>query len=76
MLFWDDYNNCQSQSEVTMPDFNGDGVYSTQLISYNCDGNREVILYTMEGEGHTWFRKSWGHDLNSSELIWEFFKDK
>jgi len=74
--FWDDYNNCQSQSEVTMPDFNGDGVYSTQLISYNCDGNREVILYTMEGEGHTWFRKSWGHDLNSSELIWEFFKDK
>jgi len=74
--FWDDYNNCQSQSEVTMPDFNGDGVYSTQLISYNCDGNREVILYAMEGEGHTWFRKSWGHDLNSSELIWEFFKDK
>jgi len=74
--FWDDYNNCQSQSEVTMPDFNGDGVYSTQLISYNCDGNREVILYAMEGEGHTWFRKSWGHDLNSSELIWEFFEDK
>ncbi len=74
--FWDDYNNCQSQSEVTMPDFNGDGVYSAQLISYNCDGNREVILYAMEGEGHTWFRKSWGHDLNSSELIWEFFKDK
>jgi len=74
--FWDNYNNCQSRSEVTIPDFNGDGVYSTQLISYNCDGNREVILYTMEGEGHTWFRKAWGHDLNSSELIWEFFKDK
>ena len=74
--FWDNYNNCQSRSEVTIPDFNGDGVYSTQLTSYNCDGNREVILYTMEGEGHTWFRKAWGHDLNSSELIWEFFKDK
>tara|TARA_B100000965_G_scaffold111231_1_gene91823 strand:+ start:6814 stop:7746 length:933 start_codon:yes stop_codon:yes gene_type:complete len=74
--FWDNYNNCQSRSEVTIPDFNGDGVYSSQLTSYNCDGNREVILYTMEGEGHTWFRKAWGHDLNSSELIWEFFKDK
>jgi len=30
----------------------------------------------MKNEGHTWFRKGWGHDLNSSELIWEFFKDK
>ena len=74
--FWANYNNCQNQSEVTVPDFNGDGVYSTQLISYDCDGNREVILYTMQNEGHTWFKKEWGHDVNTSRLIWEFFKDK
>ena len=74
--FWANYNNCQNQSEVTVPDFNGDGVYSTQLISYNCDGSREVILYTMQNEGHTWFKKEWGHDINTSRLIWEFFKDK
>ena len=30
--FWADYNSCQNQSEVTVPDFNGDGIYSTQLI--------------------------------------------
>jgi polyhydroxybutyrate depolymerase len=30
----------------------------------------------MQDEGHTWFKTEWGHDLNSSELIWEFFKDK
>ena len=74
--FWANYNNCQNQSEVTVPDFNGDGVYSTQLISYNCDGSREVILYTMQNEGHTWFKKEWGHDIDTSRLIWEFFKDK
>lgn len=74
--FWVNYNNCQNQSEVTVPDFNGDGVYSTQLISYNCDGSREVILYTMQNEGHTWFKKEWGHDIDTSRLIWEFFKDK
>ena len=74
--FWSNYNNCQNQSEVTVPDFNGDGIYSTQLISYGCDGSREVVLYTMQDEGHTWFKKDWGHDLDTSRLIWEFFKDK
>ena len=74
--FWVNYNNCENQSEVTVPDFNGDGVYSTQLISYGCDGSREVILYTMQNEGHTWFKKEWGHDIDTSRLIWEFFKDK
>ena len=74
--FWVNYNNCENQSEVTVPDFNGDGVYSTQLISYDCDGSREVILYTMQNEGHTWFKKEWGHDIDTSRLIWEFFKDK
>ena len=74
--FWANYNNCENQSEVTIPDFNGDGVFSTQLTSYNCDGNREVILYTMKNEGHTWFKKTWDHDVNASKLIWEFLKDK
>ncbi len=35
-----------------------------------------LMTAMMANEGHTWFRKGWGHDLNSSELIWEFFKDK
>ena len=74
--FWANNNNCQDQSQITVPDFNNDGLQSTQFISYNCDDNTEVILYKMEYEGHTWFHQDWGDDLNSSELIWEFFKDK
>ena len=74
--FWANYNNCQNQSEITVPDFNGDGVYSTELISYDCDGDREVILYSIENAGHTWFTKAGGYDVDTSELIWEFFKDK
>jgi len=74
--FWANNNNCQNQSEISVPDFNNDGIQSTQFISYNCDENTEVILYKMEYEGHTWFHQDWGDDLNSSDLIWEFFKDK
>ncbi len=62
--------------DATVPDFNNDGIQSTQFLSNDCDDGNEVILYQMKNEGHTWFRKGWGHDLNSSELIWEFFKDK
>ena len=74
--FWANYNNCQNQSEVTVPDFNGDGVYSTQLTSYDCDGSREVILYSIQNAGHVWFTKEGGYDVDTSALIWEFFKDK
>ena len=74
--FWANKNNCKNQSQITVPDFNNDGIQSTQFLSNDCDDGNEVILYEMKNEGHTWFRKGWGHDLNSSELIWEFFKDK
>ena len=74
--FWANKNNCKNQSQIIVPDFNNDGIQSTQFLSNDCDDGNEVILYEMKNEGHTWFRKGWGHDLNSSELIWEFFKDK
>ena len=73
---WANHNECQNETEITIPDFNGDGVVSTQLTSYDCNGNKQVVLYTLQNEGHTWFDRSRGDDVNASELIWEFFKDK
>ena len=72
--FWKNHNQCNSQNEITIPDFNGDGEYTTRLISYDCEDNKSVELYSLEGEGHTWWKKSWGHDINTSELIWQFFQ--
>ena len=74
--FWKNHNQCQSQTENTLPDFNGDNEFTTHLISNNCDENKNVELYSLEGEGHTWWKKSWGHDINTSELIWQFFQDQ
>jgi polyhydroxybutyrate depolymerase len=74
--FWKNHNQCNSQNEITIPDFNGDGEYTTRLISYDCEENKSVELYSLEGEGHTWWGKSWGHDINTSELIWQFFQNQ
>lgn len=54
-------------------------------ISYgNCQGGAEVIVYRMEGGGHTWPNGAQYlperligpvcRELNGSELIWDFFK--
>tara|TARA_B100000965_G_scaffold73286_1_gene57812 strand:- start:4189 stop:5154 length:966 start_codon:yes stop_codon:yes gene_type:complete len=74
--FWKNHNQCNSQNEITIPDFNGDGEYTTRLISHDCEENKSVELYSLEGEGHTWWKKTWGHDINTSELIWQFFKNQ
>jgi len=73
-LFWKNHNQCTSQTETTIPDFNGDGEYTLHLVSSNCEGNKKVELYSLEGEGHTWLSKEWGHDINASELLWQFFQ--
>lgn len=48
----------------------------------SCDENVEVIFYSVEGGGHTWpggeELPAWiaghtTHDVNASELMWEFF---
>ena len=37
--FWKVHNSCNSQTEINLPDFNGDGRITKRLISYNCDEN-------------------------------------
>jgi polyhydroxybutyrate depolymerase len=74
--FWKNHNQCNSQNEITIPDFNYDGEHTKRLISYDCEENKSVELYSLEGEGHTWWKRSWGHDINTSELIWQFFQSQ
>ena len=74
--FWKTHNVCNSQTEINLPDFNGDGRITKRLISYNCEEDKSVELYSLEGEGHIWWNRSWGHDINTSELIWQFFKNQ
>jgi polyhydroxybutyrate depolymerase len=46
----------------------------------NCDGGAEVVLYTLEGGGHTWpgaplalTRGTSFPNMNATDAIWEFF---
>jgi len=74
--FWKAHNTCNSQVEINLPDFNGDGRITKRLISYDCDEDKAVELYSLEDEGHLWWSRNWGHDINTSELIWQFFKSQ
>ena len=74
--FWSDFNNCNNTSEINLPDLNNDGTTSSVKISSDCEDGTIVQLYTLPGEGHTWFKREWGHDISSSITIWNFFKNQ
>ena len=57
--FWKVHNSCNSQTEINLPDFNGDGRITKRLISYNCDENKAVELYSLEVEGYIRWIRAW-----------------
>jgi polyhydroxybutyrate depolymerase len=75
---WARKNGCANKPE-TVP-----AIGEVSGIRYtSCYGDAEVVLYTVEGGGHTWPGGSgipkWlaGHttrDVNAAEIMWEFFK--
>jgi polyhydroxybutyrate depolymerase len=73
---WVTHNGCP---EIPETDRIGESVL---LESYfGCD-EQPVVFYTLEGAGHTWPGAEEGaggagvtnHEINASELIWDFFK--
>ena len=84
--FWVDWNMCSTIPAVTEePDRDpkdGTRVTCKQYIN-NIDGT-EVILYVVDGGGHTWpggfqYLPSWiigktCRDIDANEVIWSFFK--
>jgi polyhydroxybutyrate depolymerase len=81
---WVEMNGCSSTPVVTeLPDAADDGTRIRREVYGECNGGAEVVLYEVEGGGHTWpggvqyaseeriGRTS--QDMNANEVIWEFF---
>lgn len=85
--FWVTNNKCTSVPLVTqLPDKDtSDGTRVQREIYGGCENGAEVVLYAVEGGGHTWpgglqylpelviGRTS--RDFDASEVIWQFFKE-
>lgn len=84
--FWAMHNRCSPVPLITRePDkAPQDGTRTRQEAYAGCESGAEVILYAVEGGGHTW---PGGHgylpkrligntseDIDANELIWRFFK--
>lgn len=56
MAFWRDNNGCTSEAVVTeLPDIDtSDGTTVSRTEYLDCTGNAAVVLYTIEGGGHSW----------------------
>jgi len=74
-----------TESAINLPEQNlKDGTKIQVLSSRNDKTDTEVNLYDMQGGGHTWpggwqYLGVWlvgrtSHELNASQVIWEFFK--
>ncbi len=84
--YWARHNGCLFPM-VTERELNKDAKDGTKVIiqEYNgCDDATEVILYTIEGGGHTW-PGGWQYfpekiigktsrEIDANEVIWKFFK--
>ncbi|MDZ4844012.1 MAG: PHB depolymerase family esterase [Chitinophagales bacterium] len=78
---WVQKNNCPQTPVVTqLPDIDPNDSTTVTMTHYApCDDSTEVILYTVNGGGHTWpdafinIGVTTG-DINASNIIWNFFK--
>jgi polyhydroxybutyrate depolymerase len=85
--FWKKHNKCSS-NRLRVDRFNkidGDGTQVKREIYENCKKNTAVILYTIEGGGHTWpkgfqylpegFIGKTSQEIDATSTIWDFFKN-
>lgn len=74
---WAKRDQCAAQPEPIAATGDASGIRYT-----GCAGNAEVVLYTIEGGGHTWpgssfkldFLGKTSSDINATAVMWEFFK--
>ncbi len=85
--YWVNHNDCSTTPEITwLEDKDTEDGTKTYYKKYT-NGNKgtEVILYVIEGGGHTWSGGSQylperiigktSRDFDATEVIWEFFKN-
>lgn len=85
--FWVSHNQCSPIPVITVePDKNpSDGTTVRKEKYGGCRDSAEVVLYALEGGGHTWpggsqylpeaYIGKTCRDFNASEVIWQFFKE-
>jgi polyhydroxybutyrate depolymerase len=84
--FWVEKDRCSSPPVITqLPDKDpADGTTVRKEIYGGCQDGAEVVLYAIEGGGHTWpgglqylpesIIGKTSREFNASEIIWQFFK--
>lgn len=84
--FWVNNNNCSASPVITQePDTDPkDGTRVRKEVYGNGKNRTDVILYVIEGGGHTWpggyqylserLIGKTSKDINANEIIWDFFK--
>lgn len=85
MDFWREQYACDDTPQITnLPDTDPDDGATVRVETYtSCTPSVEVVLYAIEGGGHTWpggpqyapvaFIGNTNRDINASEHIWQFF---
>jgi polyhydroxybutyrate depolymerase len=84
--FWVNHNGCLKKPDITYEPHNDreDETRTRREVYSNGNNNTEVILYVIEGGGHTWpggyqylpevIIGKTSRDLNAAEVIWNFFE--
>jgi polyhydroxybutyrate depolymerase len=87
IAFWTAHNNCSGNPQVTQEaDRDARDGTTVRKESYGSSSN-QVVLYTIEGGGHTWpgcpnlsaitgLTGKISQDIDASSLMWEFFKTR
>ncbi len=84
--YWVDHNGCSSPTTTWLPDTDReDGTKVRKEVYGQGEEGTEVILYAIEGGGHTWpggpqyrSKRVIGRtcrDIKGSEVIWQFFRE-
>jgi polyhydroxybutyrate depolymerase len=79
---WVRANGCREAPETTeVTDGKKDGLRVTRKVHGGGRGGSEVVLYTIDGGGHTWPGRPFGEflgktsrEIHANDLIWEFFR--
>lgn len=79
---WLKANGCTGEPTVTKLPTPKDKYQVVRKAWTNCQGDAEVVLYVIEGGGHTWpgmkmhaaFLGATTYNISANDIIWEFFQ--
>jgi len=84
--FWREFNGCSNNRvDELLPEIDEDDGTRVRRVHYpDCSESSEVVLYLIEGGGHTWpgslvppaspYAGLTSREISASEVVWEFFQ--